>query len=250
MAPERDENEWQYAPSEALDLSLVERLRHFPREPEMYVYALRSASALGLRAWLRLYHRFEVEGRERLPAAGSFVLVANHSSHLDALCLLSALPLKQLHRAFPVAAKDYFFRNIQGLGFSVILLNALPFERSSRAGQSLALCRQLLLNPGNILILFPEGTRTKTGEMGPFKPGIGALVAGTSIPVVPCFLRGAYAAMPKGSSLPRPRKVSLLIGEPRDYRDTPDSREGVHHVSDELFAAIGELSAGKALDRD
>ena len=242
--PEPDDYAWHYTPAEDLELSLVERLQHFPREPEMYVYALRSAAALGLRAWLRLYHRFEVEGLEHLPASGSFVLVANHSSHLDAPCLLSALPLRRLHRAFPVAAKDYFFRNLQGLTFSAILLNALPFERSQRAGHSLALCRQLLRSPGNILILFPEGTRTQTGQMGPFKPGIGALVAGTSIPVVPCFLRGAYAAMPKGSRFPRPRKVTLHIGKPRDYRDLPDSREGAHRIAEDLLEAIGALGRG------
>ncbi len=236
-----DENEWQYTPSEALDLNLVERLQHFPREPEMFIYALRSTAAMGLRTWLRLYHRFEVVGQERLPAEGSFILVANHSSHLDAPCMLASLPLRKLHRAFPVAAKDYFFRNLQGLTFSVILLNAIPFERSSRAGQSLMMCRKLLMNPGNVLILFPEGTRTKTGELGPFKPGIGALVAGTSIPVVPCRLQGAFEAFPKGSKLPRPRKVRLLIGEPMTFADTPESREGTHQVAEALSRAVQSL---------
>ena len=55
-----------------------------------------------------------------------------------------------------------------------------------------------------MLILFPEGTRSRTGEMGPFKPGIGALVAGTAAPVVPCYLSGAFAAWPPTSRLPRP----------------------------------------------
>jgi len=241
---------WQYTPSEALGLNLVERLRHFPREPEMYVYALRSAAALTLRVWLRFYHRFEIIGRERLPVEESFILVANHGSHLDALCLLAALPLKKLHRAFPVAAKDYFFSNLQGLGFSVILLNAIPFERSSRAGQSLALCRQLLMNPGNILILFPEGTRTRTGELGPFKPGVGALVAGTSIPVVPCLLQGAFQAFPKGSKLPRPRKVKLVIGEPMRFSDLADTREGTHRVAEELFKAVQQIEVVASIERN
>jgi 1-acyl-sn-glycerol-3-phosphate acyltransferase len=235
--------DWRYSPSEELDLDVVARLKHFPREPEMYVYALRSAAALGLRAWLRLYHRYEVSGLEHLPKEGSFVLVANHASHLDALCLLSALPLKKLHRAFPAAAKDYFFSNLQGLGFSVILLNAIPFERSARAGQSLALCRQLLANPGNILILFPEGTRTQNGAMGPFKPGIGSLVAGTGVPVVPCFLHGAFAAFPKGASFPSPRKVRLVVGQPMTFAEVLDSREGVHRVAQELFDAVARLGA-------
>ena len=72
---------------------VVERLRRFPREPDMLVYGLRMAAALLCRGWLRLYHRLSISGRENLPAEGSFVMVANHASHLDALCLLAALPM-------------------------------------------------------------------------------------------------------------------------------------------------------------
>src|SRR5712691_9167680 len=99
--------EWHYDPAQDLEQPLVERLRRFPREPDMLVYVLRSLAALTMRGWLRTYHRLEIVGRGNLPAEGSFVMVANHSSHLDALCLLSALPLKKLHRAFPAAAADY-----------------------------------------------------------------------------------------------------------------------------------------------
>ena len=90
----------------------VARLRRFPREPDQFVYGLRLLVALIIRGLLRLYHRFEIVGREHLPNDESFVLVANHSSHLDTLCLLAALPLRRLHRAFPVAAEDYFFRGL------------------------------------------------------------------------------------------------------------------------------------------
>ena len=101
---------WQYESAPDLDQSLVERLRHFPRQPDMLVYGLRSVAAVIIRAWLRCYHRLEIIGRDHLPAEGSFVMVANHSSHLDTLCLLAALPLAKLHRAFPAAAADYFFK--------------------------------------------------------------------------------------------------------------------------------------------
>ena len=84
----------------------VARLRRFPREPDQFVHGLRLLIALIIRGLLRLYHRFEIVGREHLPNDESFVLVANHSSHLDTLCLLAALPLRRLHRAFPVAAED------------------------------------------------------------------------------------------------------------------------------------------------
>ena len=78
----------------------------------MLVYGLRSLVALIIRALLRIYCRFEIIGDEHLRRNRSFVLVANHSSHLDTVCLLAALPLRRLHRAFPAAAADYFFKSV------------------------------------------------------------------------------------------------------------------------------------------
>lgn len=232
---------WSYEPAADLDKSVIERLRHFPREPDMLVYGLRSAAALMLRGWLRLYHRFTIAGAENLPADGSFILVANHASHLDTLCLLSALPLRKLHRAFPAAAKDYFFVSVHRLAMAAIVVNALPFGRQSQIRQSLELCRQLLANPGNILILFPEGSRTKTGQMGEFRPGIGLLVAGTDIPVVPCHLNGAFRAWPKGKILPRPRAVHLQIGAPLKFNHYSAGKDAAEQIGAELGKAVRDL---------
>ncbi len=178
--------QWTYQPAADLDRTLAERLQGFPREPDLFVYALRSTAALALRGWLRAYHRFEIVGKDNLPTEKSFVLVSNHSSHLDALCLLSALPLARLHRTFPAAAEDYFFTSLPRRALAGILVNAMPFGRHTHLRQSLDLCRGLLANRGNVLILFPEGTRSTTGEMGEFRPGIGMLAAGTDVPIVPC----------------------------------------------------------------
>jgi 1-acyl-sn-glycerol-3-phosphate acyltransferase len=234
---------WTYQPAADLDQPMIERLRRFPREPDMTVYALRSLAALVLRGWLRLYHRLEIAGRERLPDGGSFVLVANHASHLDALCLLAALPLRALHRAFPAAAEDYFFRSVPRTAFAAIVVNALPFGRKTHIRQSLALCRRLLDNPGNILILFPEGTRTATGAVGPFKPGIGLLLAGTDIPALPCRLSGSFEAWPRGRRLPRPRRVRLQIGEPRRFAAFPAGAASADAVAEALRAAVLALPA-------
>lgn len=238
---------WHYQTVPDLDRVLSERLREFPREPDMLVYGARSAAAVVLRAWLRLYHRLRVEGRDHLPRDGSFVIVANHSSHLDALCLLSALPLRKLHRAFPAAAQDYFFVSLPRLAVAAVLVNALPFDREVHVRQTLKLCRELLANPGNVLILFPEGTRSVTGETGSFKPGIGLLLAGVDVPVVPCLLQGAFAAWPKGRLLPRPRKLVLTIGEPRSYRDLPANKDSAVRICAELEDAV-ETLAGRRED--
>jgi 1-acyl-sn-glycerol-3-phosphate acyltransferase len=232
---------WSYETASDLDQSVVERLRRFPREPDMLVYGVRSFAALMLRGWLRMYHRLKITGLENLPKEGSFILVANHGSHLDTLCLLAALPLRKLHRAFPAAAKDYFFVSAPRLAFAAVVVNALPFARQSQIRQSLSLCHQLLANPGNILIIFPEGTRTVTGQLGEFRGGIGVLVAGTNVPVIPCYLHGAFNAWPKGRILPRPRNIELRIGPPRQFKDGAPGKETAERIARELQQAVQEL---------
>jgi len=236
-------NEWHYDTAKDLDKNLVERLRAFPREPDILVYVLRSAFALILRLWLKVYHRFEIIGNEHLPKEGSFILVANHCSHLDTLCLLSMLPLKKLHRAFPAAAADYFFTSIPRTAVAAIIVNALPFHRDTHARQSLAICRELLANTGNILLLFPEGTRSKDGTIGRFKPGIGLLIAGTPIRVIPCRLHGAFESWPKGGIFARRKKIQLVIGPPRTYESLHEGKESALSIAAELEQAVRDLEA-------
>lgn len=191
-----------------------------------------------LRCWLRVYHRLTIVGRENLPADRSFVLIANHASHLDTLCLLAALPISQLHRAFPVAAKDYFCMTaLRGL-LARVVVNALPFERRFAPWQSLSVCAHLLQRPGHVLIFFPEGTRSSGFEPGEFKPGVALLAAGHDIPVVPCHIAGTHAALPKGAWCPRPRAVRLTIGAPRVYAHLPATKESARHICRELREAV------------
>jgi 1-acyl-sn-glycerol-3-phosphate acyltransferase len=235
--------DWKYEPAQDLDKPLLERLKNFPREPDMLIYGARSLAALAIRLWLRAYHRYSVIGREHLPSRGSFVMVANHSSHLDALCLLSALPLNRLHRAFPAAAADYFFQSVPRIWIAAVVVNALPFSREVRVRQSLALCEGLLKNPGNVLILFPEGTRSTTGDLNKFKPGIGALLCGHNVPVIPCYLDGAFRAWPKGKSLPRPRRISLRIGPPKDYSHLSPGKESACAIAADLQTSIDGMKS-------
>jgi 1-acyl-sn-glycerol-3-phosphate acyltransferase len=229
---------WRYEPTADFDQAPIERLKNFPRQPDLMVYAARSLTNLVIRGVLRLWNRFEIAGREHLPREGAFVMVGNHSSHFDAPALLAALPLAKIHRAFPAAASDYFFTNLPKLVFSAVVVNAMPFDRKENPRQSLALCRQLLDAPGHVLILFPEGTRTPDGSLGKFKPGIGFLVAGSDIPVVPCYLDGAYRAWPKGKWLPRPRKLKLVIGPPLQFRDFAPEKDDAVAIAERLREAV------------
>jgi 1-acyl-sn-glycerol-3-phosphate acyltransferase len=224
----------------AFERKAVERLRRFPREPDALADALRMAVALVIRGLLRIYCRFEIVGRAHLPNDDeSFVLVANHSSHLDSVCLLAALPLRRLNRAFPVAAEDYFFRSLPRTWFATVVMNALPFGRQMRVRESLSTCAQLLGQPGNVLIIFPEGTRSRSGATQAFKPGIGALLADRGTRVLPCCVEGAFRAWPKAQRMPRPRKVRLIVGPARFYDDAEpaviaaDLREAVEQLREE-----------------
>ncbi len=234
---------WRYDSARDLNQAPIDRLRQFPREPDMLVYGLRSLCALIIRGLLRVYNRFEIVGHGNLRTNRSLVIVANHCSHLDTLCLLSALPLRKLHRAFPVAASDYFFQSVPRIWAAAVLVNALPFARQTRVRQSLLLCQELLTGPGTILIIFPEGTRSTTGDVDEFKSGIGALVAGRDVAVVPCFIDGSYRAWPKGKRLPRPRKVRLIVGAPRNYRERTTDKIGICAIAAELRGAVNELRA-------
>jgi 1-acyl-sn-glycerol-3-phosphate acyltransferase len=232
---------WRYDSARDLDQAPIDRLRQFPREPDMLVYGLRSLCALIIRGLLRVYNRFEIVGHENLRTNRSLVIVANHCSHLDTLCLLAALPLRKLHRAFPAAASDYFFQSVHRVWAAAVLVNALPFGRDAHIRKSLSQCQELLANPGTILIIFPEGTRSTTGEVGDFKSGIGALVAGRDVAVVPCFVDGSFRAWPKGRHFPWPAKVRLIVGEPRNYRSRTADKIDICAIAAELRDAVKEL---------
>jgi 1-acyl-sn-glycerol-3-phosphate acyltransferase len=171
------------------------------------------------------------------------VLVANHASHLDGLCLLSAVPFERIHRAYPAVAQDYFFRTASSTALAATLINALPFDRAGNVRQSMATCRELLRRDGNVLIVFPEGTRSTSGAIGPFRRGVGDLVAGTDVPVVPCYLDGAGEAWPKGAMFPSPRRVRLVIGTPRTYATLEPSKVSARAIGEDLRQAVLALAS-------
>jgi 1-acyl-sn-glycerol-3-phosphate acyltransferase len=237
---------WFHESVRDVDQAAINRLRPFPREADMLVHGVRSLSAFVIRGLLHIYNHFEIIGHENLRTNRSLVIVANHCSHMDTLCLLAALPLRKLHRTFPVAASDYFFQSVPRLWAAAILVNALPFARQAHVRQSLSLCRELLSSPGTILIIFPEGTRSKTGKIGEFKSGIGALVAGRDIVVAPCFIDGSFKAWPKGKRFPRPRTVRLVVGRPRNYGDRGTDKMDICAIAAELHDAVNELRPANA----
>ncbi|MGD7789091.1 lysophospholipid acyltransferase family protein [Propionibacteriaceae bacterium Y1700] len=158
-----------------------------------------------------------VEGTERLKGLKPpYVVVANHSSHLDATAIVCAIPWKVGGNLATGAAADYFFTKWHRKVFTALLFNAFPIERSGvRNKKSVA---ATLLSENVPILLFPEGTRSYTGAMATFKPGAAALSINQGIPVVPVAVVGAHEAMPRGRSWPKPGRppVRLVFGAPME----------------------------------
>lgn len=198
-----------------------------------------------LRLFFRLYNRLTIEGREKLPKGAPFVLISNHQSHIDAVLLAAILPRKAREAAFPVAAGDVFFRSLFTTVLSSLLINALPINRKKVTTHALAELRERLEIGDSGFIIFPEGTRSRDGKLGTFKPGLGMLVCGSPVPVVPCRLEGAFESMPHHAWLPRPHKLSVRIGEAMTFADLPDRREGWEECARRTQAAVEALGEKK-----
>jgi 1-acyl-sn-glycerol-3-phosphate acyltransferase len=202
--------------------------------------SLRSAFALAVRGYLAAYHRLEIVGRDRLPD-GPFVMVSNHSSHLDAVCLRAALPLRRLSGSFTAVAEDYFLANPVRQLSAKLLANAIPFSRHLRVRGGMRECLSILTGQDAVLVFFPEGTRSRNGQMGLFRPGIGALLAGSRLQAVPCAIQGSFEAWPKGRRLAWPGRVRVVIGEARSYVALAHNRQSHHAIADDLRSAVEGL---------
>lgn len=164
------------------------------------------------RVFYRTVFHLSVVGLTNLPTTGPFILAANHQSHLDSAAILSALKRKarDIH---VLGAKDYFFDSPLKGWLVATFLNVLPFDRYGDFVRSLGLS-QRAIQLGRSLLIFPEGTRSRTGEIQPFKPGLGFLALELGVPVVPVYIEGTYRAMPKGQRFPKPAPIRVHFGKP------------------------------------
>jgi 1-acyl-sn-glycerol-3-phosphate acyltransferase len=179
-------------------------------------------------------------GAENLPTEGPAIIVANHNSHVDTLVLLCIFPSRLIGRLRPVAAADHFLGDPVSSWFSRRVVGVIPLKRTGveRGEDVLAEAKQAL-NEGDILIVFPEGTRGEPEELGAFKAGVARLAeAAPDAPIVPIYIQGAGRALPKGTAIPVPFDITIVIGEAMAFAGSrPD-----------LIAALrSKLAALKAL---
>ena len=156
-----------------------------------------------------------VRHRNRLPRQGPAIVTPNHNSHLDTLAMLTLFPWRQIPKVRPVAAADYFLKTGLMGWFSLNFVGIIPIARKRGADQAdpLAECYAALAR-GEILIIFPEGTRGEPERMQELKSGVAVLASKFPlVPVVPIFMYGLGRAMPRGAFVPVPFFVDVYVGQ-------------------------------------
>lgn len=175
--------------------------------------------ACWIAAWLftKSYHRLRIEGYANLPATGGAVLASNHQSHLDILTIAAS---NRRHVAF--VARDTL-AHWKWLAFTMRGCGAILIQRNSSDRKALRAMVQHL-EQGDLVVIFPEGTRTKDGALGEFKGGALLAARMAKVPIVPIGTRGAIEAWPRTRVLPAPRKIAVRFGPPIDSA-LPDAQE-------------------------
>jgi len=167
------------------------------------------------RAWSRALLavsgvKVRVTGLEKIAPEGSYVFASNHASYMDTPVALANIPVQ-----FRFMAKKGLF-SIPFLGWHLARAGHIPvFRDNPRAAvKTLGLAAEAIQKHGISLILFPEGGRTKTGEMRDFKDGAAFIAIRAGVPIVPVALKGTRAVLPFGSGIPMSGKVEMRIGDP------------------------------------
>ena len=198
-----------------------------------------------IKPFMALFIGLRVRGREHLREADPFILVANHSSHLDTMSLLSLFPLQRLSGIRPVAAADYFERNRFVSLLTKTLFNILPIARKKITAENNPIRRMReAIVAGDSIIVFPEGTRGSGQEMGVFRSGVAHLIEKIpGVPVVPAYLVNMGRSLPKGEFIPVPFFCEIRIGAPRILEGNRQE------ITKALEAAVRELSGELAEEK-
>lgn len=182
--------------------------------------ALRRIFFSFIRLLLILLLGMTVRRRHLLPEKGPAIVVANHNSHLDTLMLISLFHLKRLPHIRPIAAADYFMNTKPLAWFATRIIGIIPLERgaASRSYDPLQPCCDAL-DRGDVIILFPEGSRGEPEKLSQFKKGIAHLAERyPDVPITPVFIHGLGKALPKDDFVLVPFFCDIFVGEPLRYK--------------------------------
>tara|TARA_B100000686_G_scaffold333087_1_gene398622 strand:- start:1067 stop:1798 length:732 start_codon:yes stop_codon:yes gene_type:complete len=231
-----------------------ELLKHATLDPR-YEY-LRQTPRGRLAFWHKAFELFcsglfnlwcplKVEGREHLPSP-PFMFCSNHCSHMDSAALMYAGG-EDFEQYGMVAAKDYFFDNEKRNSFLSKLMNLIPADRGASRESIVNLmvaCREFTGHDSRSIIIYPEGTRSETGEMAPMKKGAAMIATELGLPIVPVYINGTHRAYPKGGKFIKPARIRLHISEaidPARFREEHGDRNLYSAITGEMEERIRKL---------
>ena len=180
--------------------------------------------------------RLEAEGVEHIPREGGVLLVSNHVSFLDPVIVGSAAS-REIHY---MARSNAF--DIPGLGKLIAAYNAYPVNRGA---PDLGALRKTisLLQAGNVVLMFPEGTRSVDGTLGKARDGACFIAHRAGVPTLPVFHSGAEQVLPRNSKRLRRSKLRVIFGEPLELttEEFETRREMYQHMGNQMMEAIADL---------
>src|SRR5438874_8663851 len=181
---------------------------------------------------------FTVEGTENLrEIQNPLLIIANHTSHFDTVIALSVLPERIYDRTAVVAAADRMYRErIKGAWHS-LRYNAFPITRGG--GREALSYSQWLLHHGWSLLIFPEGKRSRTGELLPFHGGPAILATLQNVPVLPIYIEGASRILPPGTNRSQPAPVVARVGNLLTFPEGTAIGDAKHAMEEVVRALAG-----------
>jgi len=195
----------------------------------------------------RLCQPMVVEGLEKLDGVrGPVLIIANHTSHIDTPTLVSALPVALREHTSVAAAADRFYRASQRSWWFSLFWNTYPIARGG--GMKALDYSQWLLQHGWSILIFPEGGRFKAGAVQRFHHGPTILAMQAKVPVVPAYLEGLHALMPKGTRMAKPGPALVRFGAPVSLEaisSVPEGTERLRRAVLEL-AGVDDVPAAEA----
>lgn len=206
--------------------------------------------------WVSRYCRpFTVVGREKFrEIRGPCIVVANHTSHMDALALNTALPWRVRWNVYSGAAADRWFVKgrkelVMQPWYQSLAMGTFPIQRG---GGSRALeYPRWLLDRGCNLIIFPEGTRSSSRSMARFRHGVSILALEKGVPVVPVFLTGLAAIRPKGQREPKPGPAGAFVLDPIRFQQgttVPEATRRIYEAMNEVHKRVAQFGDGAVAD--
>ncbi|MEU8338561.1 lysophospholipid acyltransferase family protein [Micromonospora tulbaghiae] len=200
---------------------------------------------------LRLAFRPHVEGLEHIPATGGAIFASNHLSVADELLLGTVVPR---HLAFWAKSEYFKGTGLKG-GFSKFVLTglgAIPVERAGGRAALTAFDAAIpVLKAGDLVAVYPEGTRSPDGRLYRGRTGTVRLAIAAGVPIIPVGVTGTDKAQPIGTRIPRPgrAKITIKFGKPLDFTGRPDDRTSLRVMTDEMMAEIQKLSGQEYVPR-